>query len=67
VAEVISPGSIDFSEDSSTYFAMIEGSVGGLVKGELCCFMPLQRHLKREVCGVGNIFFLGRLPHFSDH
>jgi hypothetical protein len=46
---------------------MIEGSVGGLVKGELCCFMPLQRHLKREVCGVGNIFFLGRLPHLSDH
>jgi hypothetical protein len=67
VAEVISPGSIDFSEDSSTYFAMIEGSMGGLVKGELCCFMPLQRQLKQEVCEGSNIFFLGRLPHLSDH
>jgi len=38
---VISPGSIELSEDSSTYFAMIEGSMGGLVNGELCCFMPL--------------------------
>ncbi len=53
---MISPGSIDFSEDSSTYFAMIKGSMGGLVKGDLCCFMPLQRHLKLEVCEVSNIF-----------
>ena len=35
---------------------MIKGSMGWLVKGDLCCFMPLQRHLKLEVCEVSNIF-----------